>query len=311
MANLNRAEELYRRMYLIRQFELALDGLFKKGLVRGTVHCCVGQEAVAVGITQALGPVDIVTGNHRSHGHYLALTDDVEGLMAEILGRESGIVGGRGGSQHLQNGNFYSNGVQGALVPVATGMALAEKIRGTGSVTVCFMGDGTLGQGVVYESMNFAGLWNLPIIFLVENNRYAMSTPVEQAVSGKIIDRGRAFGLRCHKTESNDVFQILAQAGEIVDQTRNDSSPCFWVLDTYRTCGHSKSDDCCYRNGQEEEEWKAKDPLLLAQSEINEQARLEIEKACVKRIEKAIEKSSSMPQPWPDSVGPEDFAHGA
>lgn len=310
MTNPSRAEELYRRMYLIRQFELALDGLFKKGLLRGTVHCCVGQEAVAVGVAQALSPDDIITGNHRSHGHYLALTDDVDGLMAEIMGRESGIVGGRGGSQHLQNGNFYSNGVQGSLVPVAAGMALAEKIKGTGNVTVCFMGDGTLGQGVVYESLNFAGLWDLPIVFVVENNRYAMSTPIGQAVAGKIIDRGRAFGLRCHETASNDVHEIMDQAEEVVTRTREKSTPCLWVLDTYRTCGHSKSDDCCYRNDREEEEWKTKDPLLPAAERIEPQARLEIEAACEKRIKTAIEKSLAKPQPSPGSVGPEDFAHG-
>ncbi|MDY6850840.1 MAG: thiamine pyrophosphate-dependent dehydrogenase E1 component subunit alpha [Thermodesulfobacteriota bacterium] len=311
MAETKLLEGMYQQMYLIRRFELALNDLFKKGLLRGTVHCCIGQEAVAVGIIKALKKSDIITGNHRSHGHYLAYTDDVEGLLAEIMGKECGMVGGRGGSQHLHKDNFYSNGVQGALVPVAAGMAMAEKAKGSDGVVVCFMGDGTLGQGVVYESLNFAGLWQLPLIFVVENNYYAMSTPVNTVLSGDLLDRGRAFGLRCRETITNNVEEIYEQAAEIVATTRATRSPCYWVVNTYRTCGHSKSDDRCYRSREEERDWAEKDPLALAGGAIEENTRLKIERNCRQRMEHAIETVSKKAQPSTDSLSTGFFINEA
>ena len=178
-------------MYFIRRFEESLLDLFSAGKIDGTVHTYVGQEADAVGVVDHLERErDVIVSNHRCHGHYLAFTDDAAGLMLEIMGKKGGTCGGKGGSQHLCNGNFYSNGVLGSTLPVAAGMALAEKQRGTGAVTVAFLGDGTLGQGVVYETLNLASLWRLPILFVVENNFYAQSTPSHLNLAGAIAGRG-------------------------------------------------------------------------------------------------------------------------
>ena len=164
----------YERMFFIRRFEETLLDLFSLGKLVGTTHTYIGQEANAVGIIDHLDPaVDVVFSNHRCHGHYLAFADDPFGLMCEVMGKGPGVCGGKGGSQHLCRGNFYSNGVLGSIVPVATGIALAEKKKGSGAVSTVFLGDGTLGEGVTYESLNIASLWKLPVLFVVENNHYA------------------------------------------------------------------------------------------------------------------------------------------
>lgn len=293
---------MYEQMCLIRHFETFLEDLFKKGLLFGTIHCCMGQEAVAVGIVNAISKDDIIIGNHRSHGHFLAYTDDVEGLMAEIMGKECGVVGGRGGSQHLSKGNFYSNGIQGSMVPVATGMAFAEKLKNTRNIAVCFMGDGTLGQGVVYESMNMAALYEAPILYVVENNFYAMSTSVKEGVAGSMVDRGRAFSIKSTETTSNDVEAIFNRAKEIVDEVRDSGKPHFWVVNTYRLCGHSKSDDRSYRSREEESEWMKKDPLLIAEVRLPSNVCGTIKERCKNRVEETFDKLQHASFPSVDNV---------
>ncbi|MFC1885944.1 thiamine pyrophosphate-dependent dehydrogenase E1 component subunit alpha [Thermodesulfobacteriota bacterium] len=290
-------EKMYEQMYLIRLFEVKLEELFRKGLLVGTIHCCIGQEAVAVGVINALEKDDIITGNHRSHGHFLAYSNDFEGLMGEIMGKACGVVGGRGGSQHLQKDNFYSNGVQGGMVPVATGMAMAEKLKNTGNIVVCFIGDGTLGQGIVYESLNMAALWELPIVYIVENNYYAMSTCVDKAIAGSIIARGRAFGNECSEITSNDVEKIYNNVLEIVGRARKNNTPQYCVINTYRLCGHSKSDDRCYRSKEEEEKWSKIDPLLISGKKIPEHTQDEINKRSQNYIDEIVEKITKMESP--------------
>ena len=188
--------QLYERMFFIRRFEESLLDLFAQGKLVGTTHTYIGQEANAVGIIDHLERErDVIFSNHRCHGHYLAFTDDAFGLLCEVMGKAPGVCGGKGGSQHLCNGNFYSNGVLGSIVPVATGIALAEKKKRTGAVSTVFLGDGTLGEGVTYESLNMASLWKLPVLFVVENNHYAQSTPVELELAGSIPARAAAFGV--------------------------------------------------------------------------------------------------------------------
>lgn len=290
---------LYKKMFLIRKFEEKLNDLFSKDLLFGTIHACIGQEANAVGITEALDKnTDIVVSNHRGHGHYIAFTDDVEGLMAEIMGRDSGVVGGRGGSQHLHNRNFYSNGIQGGMVPIAAGIAFAEKMKGKKTVVVCFIGDGTLGQGNVYESMNMASLFNLPVFFVLENNLYAMSTHVKDAVAGNIVDRPKAFAIKSEHIASNDAEVIYQKATSIIEQVRKTSKPFFLCIDTYRLCGHSRSDTCTYRKKDEEIGWRKKDPLLIAMSKLDIREVGIVEKECVSRIEKCFQmaQKSSFPK---------------
>ena len=204
-------------MFFIRRFEETLLDLFSQGKLVGTTHTYIGQEANGVGIIDHLEPErDVVFSNHRCHGHYLAFTDDAFGLLCEVMGKATGICGGKGGSQHLCKGNFYSNGVLGSIVPVATGIALAEKRKGTGAVSTVFLGDGTLGEGVTYESLNMASLWKLPVLFVVENNHYAQSTPVELELAGSIPARARRSAIETAELATTDVEEIHEAAGRAV-----------------------------------------------------------------------------------------------
>ena len=278
---------LYERMFLIRRVEESLLDLFSAGKLVGTTHTCIGQEANAAGVIAHLEQGrDVVVSNHRCHGHYLAFTDDVLGLLCEVMGKEGGVCGGKGGSQHLCNGNFYSNGVLGSTVPLATGMALAERERGTDGVVVAFLGDGTLGQGVVYESLNIASLWQLPILYVVENNFYAQSTPSHLALAGGIAARGAAFGLETAELASTDVAEITALAGTVIDGIRTTRRPSFLVLDTYRFSPHSKGDD--FRDPAEIEEARTRDPLRITSALLDDDERRAIEEACEARLEQAI-----------------------
>jgi TPP-dependent pyruvate/acetoin dehydrogenase alpha subunit len=289
--------KLYEKMFLIRRFEQRLEGLFEQGLLYGTIHGYVGQEAVAVSIAESLQEKDIVVGNHRSHGHFLSRTDDVYGLLAEIMGRATGIVGGRGGSQHLYAPNFFSNGVIGSMTPVAVGMALARKALKDQSIVVAFIGDGTLGQGVLYESMNMASLWKVPIIYVLENNLYAMSTPISKAVAGDMQKRPEAFGIKSARTTCDDLSKMLSESKSIVDYVRTSSAPFFWVVDTYRFCGHSKSDKCGYRTREEEQVWHAKDIASQLKNQLPQEQVKEIEARVEARIEEAVKRAVS--DPWP------------
>jgi TPP-dependent pyruvate/acetoin dehydrogenase alpha subunit len=284
----------YERMYLIRRFEEMLLELFTEGKLVGTTHTCIGQEADAVGVVSALEPsLDVVFSNHRCHGHYIAFTDDLFGLASEVMGRATGTCGGKGGSQHLCKGNFYSNGVLGSTVPVATGIALAEKKRGSGAVTAVFLGDGTLGQGVVYESLNMASLWRLPILFVVENNHYAQSTPISLALAGSIPDRGRSFGIETVALDTTDVEEIHGAAENIVATIKRTSRPFFLVLETYRFSPHSKGDD--FRDPAEISERRRRDPLLVLGRRLDETERRSIEEACEERLARTIEAAETAP----------------
>jgi TPP-dependent pyruvate/acetoin dehydrogenase alpha subunit len=236
-------ESLYRSLYRIRRFEEIVLEEFPRGRFSGTTHTYLGQEANAVGVLANLGAEDIVVSNHRCHGHFLAYGGEPRALFAELMGKGTGICGGRGGSQHLHWRNFYSNGILGGTVPLATGMALAEKQKETGSVVVVFLGDGALGEGVVYESLNMASLWKVPILFVLENNRIAQTTPVEMHLAGDISARFQAFGIPACEIESSDVFEILPFARITLEDVRQDESPQALILHTSRFGPHSKGDD--------------------------------------------------------------------
>ena len=282
----------YAQMFLIRRFEETLLEMFSAGKLVGTTHTCIGQEANAVGVVAALEPArDVVFSNHRCHGHYLAFTDDVLGLLCEVMGREGGTCAGKGGSQHLCNGNFYSNGVQGSIVPVATGIALAEREKATGAVTTVFLGDGTLGQGTVYECLNMASIWSLPLLVVVENNFYAQSTPSHLTVAGSIPERAHAFGVEARQLDTTDVELIHEATRDAVAHVRTNGRPFFLVLDTYRFSPHSKGDD--NRSEAEIEARRAYDPLLVAGARLSAEERAEIERACEERLAAEIEKAEA------------------
>ena len=270
------AADRYALLFGIRLFEQSLLDLFSTGVLAGTTHTCLGQETVAVGVVSAIDRArDIVFSNHRGHGHFLAYCGEVERLYLEILGKTGGVCGGRGGSQHLFLDNFYSNGIQGGIVPVATGMALAEKQRGSGAVAVVFLGDGTLGEGVVYEAFNIAALWQLPVVFVIEHNGYAQSTPATLQIAGEVAARPRAFGISTRECRSTAVDEIARHCAQAVDAARAGGGPQCLICYTYRLGPHSKGDDT--RPGQELSEAWLRDPLKTARAVLDETTAAAIE----------------------------------
>jgi len=275
------------QMELIRAFEQRLLALFSEGKIFGTTHTCIGQEASAFAVIGALDTKkDIVFSNHRCHGHFLAYCDDVEGLLAEIMGKRTGICGGRGGSQHLCRSNFFSNGIQGGIVPVATGMALAEKAKGSGAVAVCFIGDGTLGEGAVYEALNLASIWQLPIVYVVEHNQYAQSTPTAFTTAGDVCARAGAFGIDSDRRPADDPVALREHMRAVVEAVRMAGKPFFQVLDTYRLAAHSKGDDD--RDPEEVSEYRRNDPLLRLRALAGEAQAQRAMSNADERIDKAV-----------------------
>ena len=235
------SKEIEKAIY-IRQFEGKLLNLFSKGMINGTVHTCVGQEFSGVFVSKFLKKNDLVVSNHRGHGHYLSATGDYRGLLAEMMGKKTGVSGGYGGSQHLINDNFLSNGIQGGMTPVAAGIALNKKIKKRDDIVVVFIGDGTLGEGIIYETMNICSLWNLPIVFILENNGYAQSTSNKQTISGDIESRITGFGLDYLKTNMWDLENLNNSIYTAFTHAR-EGKPSFVEIECYRLNSHSKGDD--------------------------------------------------------------------
>jgi TPP-dependent pyruvate/acetoin dehydrogenase alpha subunit len=247
-------------MLRIRRVEERLLELFAAGRVNGTTHTSIGQESCAVGVMAGLDlSRDVVFSNHRCHGHFLAYGGTLDQLFGEVMGTERGVCLGIGGSQHLQWRNFYSNGVQGGIVPTAVGAALAEKSRLSGAIVTVFMGDGTFGEGAVYEAFNIAALWGLPVLFVVEANRYAQTTPTSRAAAGRLADRPRAFGIPTEELDVRGPAQVHTVAQQLAERVRTQSTPACLVLNTYRLGPHSKGDD--FRPAQELLEARERDPL--------------------------------------------------
>lgn len=289
-------EQLYAGLYRIRRFEETVLENFPRGVFFGTTHTYLGQEADAVAILTHIQEGDIVFSNHRGHGHFLAYGGDPRALFAELMGKTSGVCAGRGGSQHLCWHNFYSNGVQGGIVPIATGIALAEKLKGSASIVLTFLGDGTLGQGVIYESFNMASLWSVPILYVVENNRIAQTTPIEQAVAGEIAARFRAFEIPVEELSSSDVLEILPVAGRLVQKVREQGSPHALMLNTYRFAAHSKGDDT--RPQAEINKLKREhDPVSLLGERLDPGIRKDIENQINLEISTAFEQALVDPLP--------------
>jgi acetoin:2,6-dichlorophenolindophenol oxidoreductase subunit alpha len=280
----------YQQMMLIRLVEERLLDLFSKGLLFGTTHTSIGQEANAIGVVNALDrDRDIIWSNHRCHGHFIAYSGDVEGLIAEIMGRVTGVCGGRGGSQHLCFRNFHSNGIQGGITPVAVGTALARKEDG--AVAVAFLGDGTMGEGAVYESLNLASVFGAPILFVIEDNEIAQTTPKALTVSGSIVARAEPFGVRTFAYDGNDPVEIFNIAREAVDYIRTEARPCWLYLRTERIGPHSKGDDT--RPELRLEQARARDPIPPMRRRVANVE--EIDTFCRTVVERAVEAATSAP----------------
>jgi 2-oxoisovalerate dehydrogenase E1 component len=251
--------------HLIRTVKSAILKMFSLGQVQGTTHTCTGQELCQMAVVRAMTHRDDhVFSNHRNHGNFLTFCGDVEGLLAEIAGREGGVCGGYGGSQHLLAGHFHSNGVQGGMTAIGVGTALSLKRGGADGIVAVIVGDGTLGEGLLYESLNLAGVWSAPILFVVENNRIAQTTPQSMTLSGDIASRGAAFGLETFHVSDRDP-DFFDRVDSIVAQVRAERRPGFLVIDTFRLGPHSKGDDL--RDEAEIEAIRRSDPLIALDSD--------------------------------------------
>ena len=296
----NTPSELYYHMLRIRRFEERVLDWFPKGLFFGTTHTYVGQEADAVGVMSCLHQGDVVVSNHRCHGHFLAYGGSMEALAAELMGRSTGVCGGRGGSQHIQWRDFYANGVLGGTVPLAAGMGLAEKAAGSDRLVTVFMGDGALGEGVVYEALNMASLWELPVLFVLENNRYAQSTPIELNLAGSIAARFSAFDLRVEERKTTDVEEVRAAAKDCAAGARR-GSPTALILHTYRFAPHSKGDDS--RDPDEVRRYREDDPLPIQGARLVPEEWEEIEDRVAQEVKSAFESAREAPLASPDKLG--------
>jgi acetoin:2,6-dichlorophenolindophenol oxidoreductase subunit alpha len=286
----DRDTRLFRHLAFIRCFEQTLLELFDQGELVGTTHCSIGQEADAVGVIEHLRPTDHVFSNHRGHGHYLAKTGDALGLLAEIMGSELGVCGGRGGSQHVCAPDFKSNGVLGGTLPAAAGIALAAQLSGTDDISVVFVGDGALGEGAVYETLNLASLWRLPLLVVCEDNAWAQSTPIAHNLAGSIAARFEAFAIPVRELDTTDVREISEAASAEVAATRATGPRCL-LLHTYRLCHHSKNDD--NRPDDEVRARWALDPLVVHGRRLDGSARRAIEREVADAMADVVETARS------------------
>lgn len=270
-------EELYKKMLYIRKTEEKLLELYSLGKLFGTVHTCIGQESISAGILSNINiEKDYVFSNHRCHGHYISLFNNSKEILAEIMGKSKGVCKGIGGSQHLHNKNFLSSGIQGGLMPISAGVAFTLKEGNDNNICVIFIGDGTFGQGIVYESLNMISLWKVPILIVVENNQYAQSTPIKMNLSGSIKKRLESFEIKTIEMDHTDVMEIYNKSRDVINEIRNTKIPQAIIINTYRLSPHSKGDD--FRDSEEINERKNKDPLLIIKNEIGEKRAIEIEK---------------------------------
>jgi len=292
---------LYKRLLLIRRFEETVLEQYSKGIFFGTTHSYLGQEANAVGVISNINKNDIVVSNHRSHGHFIAYGGDIRGLFAELMGKSTGVVAGRGGSQHLCWRNFYSNGIQGGITPIAAGMALAEKYKGNNTIVLVFIGDGTLGEGVVYETLNMSSLWNAPILFVLENNHIAQTTPIKLAVAGDIALRFSSFGIHTEEIDTSDVEKIQAVANKQISRVRSKSTPGALIIHTCRFGPHSKGDDT--RDKSEILNMRrSRDPVIIQGARLEHEIRETIEGEIDKKIRHSFNQAFEDPYPNPEEV---------
>ena len=311
---------MYRKMLSIRLFEEQVNDLYTRALMPGLAHLYIGEEAVAVGICEALRPDDYITSTHRGHGHCLAKGASPDRMFAELLGKEAGYCRGKGGSMHIadpETGNLGANAIVAGSVGIATGAAFAAKKLGTNRVTVCFFGEGALGQGVLYEVMNLAQLWSLPVIYACENNLYCEYTHYSEATAGEILMRASAFGLHAESVDGQDVRAVHPTAQRLVARARRGSGPAFLLCNTYRYHGHHVGDinRDYYRSKQEEQHWRIeRDPIKLLRDwmlnqnlcvpEMLDRIHPEVEL----EIKKAVEFAIAAPYPKPQEAEQDVYA---
>lgn len=304
---LTQLHDILRQMHLIRQFEEGAEQSYMRGLVHGTMHLSIGQEASATGICSVLEPDDVITSTHRGHGHCIAKGADPKFMFAEFFGKDTGYCRGRGGSMHIADvasGNLGANGIVGGGLPIAVGAALAIKQEKRPNVAVCFFGDGANNEGAFHESLNMAAIWKLPVVFVCENNQYGMSTSVERSTAVKrVAQRALAYDMPGVTVDGNDFMAVAEAAAEAVDRARRGEGPSLIECLTYRHRGHSKSDRNRYRTKEEIEAWIKLDPIgrfeqtLLGYGLIQESQIEEIKASVAHEIAAGIEFAKNSPAP--------------
>lgn len=303
--------EMQRRMLRIRRFDERAAKMVKRGHIPGTVHTSIGQEAQVVGACMALGDGDYMTGNHRSHGHPIGKGSPLGPLMAELVGKATGVCGGKGGSLHLADfkvGSLGESGIVGSSIPIATGAALSSKVLGNGKVSLAFFGDGAANQGCLYEAMNIAGVWDLPVIFLCENNQYALSTPAHTVTSGVIADRAAGFGMPGVRVEDGqDVLAVHEATAAAVERARRGEGPTLVEVVTYRFNEHSEGLrlGTDYRDADERSTWLERDPIalfrrhLVAEGVATEAELDALEEEVLAEVDEAVAFTDASPYPDP------------
>lgn len=311
---------MYRQMAAIRQFESQVNELYTRALMPGLAHLYIGEEAVAVGVCEALKRTDYITSTHRGHGHCLAKGASLEKMFAELLGKEAGYCKGKGGSMHIADpstGNLGANAIVGGSAGIATGAAFSAQRLGNGRVAVCFFGEGALGQGVLYEVMNLAQLFKLPVIYVCENNLYTEYTHFSETTAGDILMRATAFGLQAASVDGQDVRAVHGIAQRLVDRARRGDGPGFLLCNTYRFHGHHVGDINreYYRSKQEEQAWKTeRDPIVnfgkwLVDQKLADAADLaQVQAELELEMKKAVDFAIAAPYPTVDEVSEDVYA---
>ena len=312
--------QMYRRMQMIRLFEEQVNELYTRALMPGLAHLYAGEEAVAVGVCEALRADDYITSTHRGHGHCLAKGAAPDRMFAELLGKEAGYCKGKGGSMHIADpatGNLGANAIVAGSAGIATGAAFSAKHEGKGQVAVCFFGEGALGQGVVYEVMNLAALWKLPVLYVCENNYYTEYTHYSETLAGDLLERGRAFGVPSEAVDGQDVRAVYASATKLVARARRGEGPSFLVCNTYRYSGHHVGDINreYYRSKSEEQEWKTeRDPIklfadwLTSEKVTDASSLARIESEVRAEMQSAVDFAITAPYPDAQEAGQDVYA---
>jgi TPP-dependent pyruvate/acetoin dehydrogenase alpha subunit len=310
----------YEQMLKIRVFEEQVNDLYTSAKMPGLAHLYIGEEAVAVGVCEALRRDDYITSTHRGHGHCLAKGASIDRMFAELLGKEAGYCRGKGGSMHIadqETGNLGANAIVGGSAGIATGAAMSSKMRGTDQVVVCFFGDGALGQGVLYEVMNMASLWKLPVIYVCEDNLYGEYTHFSETTAGEMIARARAFGIHAEEVDGQDVRAVYATSQKLVQRARQGEGPAFIVCHTYRYHGHHVGDiqRSYYRTKEEEQQWMTeRDPLhllsswLIEQHVTDQQTLEQLERRVRSEVAEGVQFALNAPFPDPREVDQHVYA---
>ena len=304
---------LYRQIALCRRFEEAAAKAYSQGKVSGFLHLYIGQEAVAVGAISAAEPTDYIVATYREHAHYLARTGDARGAMAELYGKASGCSGGRGGSMHLFDAAHRMLGgwaIVGGHVPIAAGVAFASKYRDEKDVTLCFFGDGTANMGAFHEGLALAGLWKLPVVFICENNQYAMGTPLYRTLAVEdVAVRARGYPMKSEIVNGDDVLEMREAVGHAIRRARRESKPFFIEAKTYRFRGHSVADPGKYRSKEELQKWMERDPIRVLAERIHtlgiatEEQLRGLDDEAKAQIQDAVDFAERAPLPDPATVG--------